>query len=131
MQPGAPPSTSPPMGASPVTTPTPNKGFEAAGLQKLAVVLKQLESLVPQLGATSEPGAAVLKAISALAKFAPNGSVTPAAEKGQAEQMMMQAIKANQQMQSLKQGAGAPGGAPGGAGGAPPQMPPMTAGAAA
>lgn len=131
MQPGAPPTTNPPMGASPVTMPTPNKGLEAAGLQKLAVVLKQLESLVPQLGATSEPGAAVLKAINALAKFAPNGSVTPAAEKGQAEQMMMQAIKANQQMQALKQGGGGgPPGPPGG-GGAPPQMPGMTAGAAA
>ena len=102
------------MGVSSMTGPTPNKGYEAAGLQQLGMIVKQLERIVPLLGATSEPGAAALKALNALAKHVPVGSVTPAAEKNMAEQTMMKATQNNQQMQALKaQSAG--GGAPGGA----------------
>jgi hypothetical protein len=101
------------MGVSPMTGPTPNKGYEAAGLQQLGMIVKQLERVIPLLGAGSDPGAAVLKALNALAKFVPAGSVTPAAEKNMAEQTMMKATQNNQQMQALKAGAGgAPGGAP-------------------
>ena len=104
------------MGVSPVSGPTPNKGYEAAGLQQLGMVVKQLERLIPMLGAGSEPGAAALKALNALAKFVPAGSVSPAAEKNSHEQAMMKATQQNQQMQALKQqGAG---GQPGG--GVPP-----------
>ncbi len=98
------------MGASPLSGPTPNQGYEAAGLQQLGSVLKQLERLVPLLGATSEPGAAVLKALSSLGKFVPPGSVSPASDANNAQQAMMKATQNNAQMQALKaQGAqGAP-----------------------
>jgi hypothetical protein len=112
----------PPFGQTPATGATPNKGYEAAGLQKLGVVVKQLEGLVAELGATSEPGQAVLKALSSLVKFVPQGSVTPAAQKNSIEAQMRAHAQGNQQMQALKQrmmqaqgGGGAPGGQPQGA----------------
>jgi hypothetical protein len=101
------------MGVSSATGPTPNKGYEAAGLQKLGMIVEQLQQLVPMLGATSEAGAAVLKALGSLAKHVPTGSVTPAGQKSMAENTMMRATQANQQMQALKQG-GAGGQQPGG-----------------
>src|SRR5450631_1192714 len=91
-----------PMGVSPATGPTPNKGYEAAGLQQLGMIVKQLGRVIPLLGASSELGSAPLKALNSLAKHAPAGSVTPAAEKNAAEQMMMKATQQNQQMQQLK-----------------------------
>jgi hypothetical protein len=103
------------MGVSPATGPTPNKGFEAAGLQQLGMIVKQLERLIPLLGSGSEAGGAALKALNSLAKFVPSGSVTPTAEKQMAEQAQMKATQNNQQMQALKaQGGG------GGGGGRPP-----------
>lgn len=93
----------PPFGQTPATGATPNKGYEAAGLQKLGVVVKQLEGLVAELGATSEPGQAVLKALTSLVKFVPAGSVTPAAQKNSIEAQMRAHAQGNQQMQALKQ----------------------------
>lgn len=110
------------MGASPMTGPTPNAGYKAAGLQKLGSALKQLETLVPLFGATSEEGQAVMKALSSLGKFVPPGSVTPASDSSNMAQAQMKAVAGNQQMQALKQGAGA-GGPPGGG------QPPMPAAA--
>ena len=114
--PGAPPSQ-PPFGQSPATGPTPNKGFEAQGMQQLGVVVKHLESLLPQLGASSEAGQEVLKALKGLSKFVPNGSVTPAAQKNSIEAQQRNMAQNNQQMQALQamrqkmaQGGGAPGG---------------------
>jgi hypothetical protein len=100
------------MGSSPATGPTPNKGYEAAGLQRLGLVIKQLEALVPMLGSGSEPGAAVLKALNSLAKFVPSGSVTPGAERTNIDRMAMQNAQNNRAMQQMRQGGGQPGGAP-------------------
>lgn len=106
----------PPFGSTPATASTPNKGYEAAGLQKLGVVVKQLEGLVAELGATSEPGQAVLKALTALVKFVPAGSVTPAAQKNSIEAQLRQQAQGNQQMQAIRQMQQPPqGGAPQGA----------------
>ena len=91
------------MGSSPATGPTPNKGFEAAGLQRLGLVIKQLEQLVPMAGTTSELGKDVLDALRKLSKHVPSGSVTPAAEKNMLQQTMMRNTQGNQQMQALKQ----------------------------
>jgi hypothetical protein len=104
----------PPFGQTPATGSTPNKGFEAAGLQKLGVVVKQLEGLVAELGSSSEPGQAVLKALSSLVKFVPAGSVTPAAQKNSIEAQQRNMAQNNQQMAALKQRAaqGQGGGAP-------------------
>src|SRR5271168_1288780 len=95
----------PPFGQTPATGSTPNKGFEAAGLQKLGVVVKQLEGLVAELGSSSEPGQAVLKALSSLVKFVPAGSVTPAAQKNSIEAQQRNMAQNNQQMMALKQRA--------------------------
>lgn len=112
----------PPMGSSPATGPVPNRGFEAAGLQRLGVVTKQLEELLPLLGASSEQGQAVLKALNLLVKHVPIGSVSPQAEKNTLEQAMMKAIQNGKQMQALK----APGGAAPGEGQPGAAMPPIT-----
>jgi hypothetical protein len=107
----------PPFGSTPATGSTPNKGYEAAGLQKLGVVVKQLESLLPEVGAGSDVGKAVLDALNKLVKFVPNGSVTPAAQKNSIEAQQRQMAQNNQQMQAVQamrqkmaQGGGQPGG---------------------
>jgi hypothetical protein len=89
-------------------------------MQKLGVVVKQLESLLPELGASSEAGQAVLKALNSLVKFVPAGSVTPAAQKNSIEAQQRQHAQSNQQMQALQamraQGGGQPQPGPGAAG---------------
>ena len=92
-----------PFGSSPATGPTPNKGFEAAAAQRLGLVIKQLEELIPMAGATSEIGKACLDALNKLVKYVPAGSVSPAAQKNNIEQMAMKNQQQNQQMQALKQ----------------------------
>lgn len=114
-------SPQPPFGSTPATGATPNKGYEAAGLQKLGVVVKQLESLLPEVGAGSDVGKAVLESLNKLVKFVPSGSVTPAAQKNSIEAQQRQMAQNNQQMQAVQQmrqkmaqgGQGAPGGQPG------------------
>jgi hypothetical protein len=110
-----------PSGVSPATGPTPNKGYEAAAAQRLGLIIKQLESIIPMAGATTDIGKACLEALNKLVKFVPAGSVNPAAEKNNIEQMAMKNAQANQQMQALKaqQMQGQGGGQPA----APPQMP--------
>ena len=93
----------PPFGATPATGSTPNKGYEAAGLQKLGVVVKQLEALLPEVGAGSDIGKAVLESLNKLVKFVPNGSVTPAAQKNSIEAQQRQMAQNNQQMQAVQQ----------------------------
>ena len=73
-------------------------------------------------GAASDIGKACLEALNKLVKFVPAGSVSPAAEKNNIEQMAMKNAQQNQQMQALKaQSAG--GGQPGAAPPMPAQMP--------
>jgi hypothetical protein len=98
---GQPPQ--PPFGSTQATGSTPNKGYEAAGLQKLGVILKQMEGALPELGASSDAGKALLDCMSKLAKFVPSGSVTPAAQKNSIEAQQRQAAQSNQQMQALAQ----------------------------
>ena len=95
---------------------TPNKGFEAAGIQKLGVIVKELESLVPMVGATSEVGKAVLDALRGLAKHIPTGAVSPASQRNVIQEMMQKAQQNGSMQQQLdKQRAQPPGGAPAGA----------------
>lgn len=100
--PGGQPSQ-PPFGTTSAVGSTPNKGYEAAGLQKLGVVVKQLESLLPEVGAGSDVGKAVLDALNKLVKFVPSGSVTPAAQKNAIEAQMRQQAQGNQQMAAIQQ----------------------------
>lgn len=106
-----------PFGASPATGPTPNKGYEAAGMQRLGMVIKQLTEMLPLIGATSEIGKSVMKAIQDLAKHVPAGANNQAAERNNLERMMMQNTQQGQQMQQMRQQQAQPGA------GAPPSMP--------
>lgn len=101
--PGSPQPQSAPFGTSPATGPTPNRGFEAAGLQRLGSVVKQLNELLPMVGAGSESGREVLKALNILVKLVPSGSQTPAAARNNIEQMALRNTRDNQQMQMLQQ----------------------------
>jgi hypothetical protein len=80
-------------------------------MQKLGLVVKQLTDLLPMLGAASEPGKDVLKAIQMLAKHVPPGAVTPAGEQQQLQNMQLKNAQNNQQMQMLRQQMGQGGGA--------------------
>lgn len=116
-QPSAGQSAQEPFGTSPATGPTPNKGYEAAGLQRLGSVIKQLEELIPMFGAASDPGKACLDALNKLVKWVPAGSVTPASQKNNIEQMSMKNTQNNAQMQAIAQQRQQPA-----AGGAQPGM---------
>ena len=101
--PGQPPAKQAPFGSSPATGPTPNRGYEAAAAQKLGLVLKQLGEMIPLAGATSEMGMAIMDMIKKGSKFVPQGSVTPAAEKNQIDNMAMKNTQNNAQMQAIMQ----------------------------
>ena len=130
MTPGAAPQPQQaPFGQSPATGPTPNKGFEAAAAQRLGLIIKQLEEIIPMAGATTDIGKACLDALNKLVKYVPAGSVNPAAQKNNIEQMAMKNTQQNAQMQALKaQRMGQGGGQPQGG---PPQGQPMPGQAAA
>src|SRR5215472_3796487 len=102
---GQPQAAQPPMGSTPATGPTPNKGFEAAGLQRLGLVIKQLTDLLPQVGVGSDVGKDVLKALNSLAKHVPSGSSTPGAERTNIDRMAMQNSQNNAMMQKMRQSA--------------------------
>jgi hypothetical protein len=72
-------------------------------LQRLGLVVKQLQEILPQVGAGSDAGQAVLKSLTSLSKFVPPGSVTPAGERQQLERMAQSQQQGNQQMQMLAQ----------------------------
>ena len=108
------PAPDAPMGVSSATGPTPNRGYEAAAKQRLGVVLRQLEQMVPLAGATTDLGKSILKALNDLAKHIQPGEVTPAAERNTLESAMMQ-NQQNTAMQQQMRAAQPPGGAPGGA----------------
>src|SRR5208282_4558365 len=91
----------PPFGQAAATQPTPNRGYEAAGLQRLGLVVQGLQEILPQVGSGSDVGQAILKALTGLSKFVPPGAVTPAAQKQQLERMAQAQQQGNQQMQAL------------------------------
>jgi len=92
-----------PFGQTSAVSPTPNRGHEAAGLQALGLVVQKLTEVIPLVGAGSDVGQAVLDALKKLSKFVPSGSVTPASQKNQLEQMAMRQGQNNQQMKALAQ----------------------------
>jgi len=92
-------------------------------LQRLGVVIKQLEALVPLLGSGSDSGKDVLKALNMLSKHSPPGSTSPAAEDRSLKEAQMRNVQ-NQRMQQqlqaqqAQQGQGQQGGGMGAAMGA-------------
>jgi hypothetical protein len=107
----------PPMGVSPATGPTPNKGYEAAAMQKVATAIKFLEAALSQVGSTSDIGKVVLESLTKLSKMAPPGSVSQAAQRNEldeAQRKNMQAQQMQKQLNAPPGAGGQPGGAPGG-----------------
>lgn len=126
--PGGPAPGQSPIGSSPASMPSPNRGMETVGLAQLGLVVQLLtEKVLPALGATSEAGKDVLSILPRLAKHIPPGAMPSgigiSAMQGllQNQKQMAPQIAA---MRSAMGGAG--GGAPGAppAGGPPPGMPP-------
>jgi hypothetical protein len=95
------------MGVSPASSPTPNKGYEAAALQKLSMVAKMLQDILPMVGATSDIGKGVLELLNKAVKLVPSGSSSPAADRNTIDQMAMKnAENAKMSQQLQQQGAG-------------------------
>lgn len=119
-------TSQPPMGVSSATGPTPNKGYEAAAMQRVGLILKMATDALPMAGATTDIGKALLKVINDLSKHVQPGSNTQASERSAIDQMAMKNAQQTQTNQAIRQPqAGGGGGAPPGAGGGmPPGMPP-------
>jgi hypothetical protein len=120
--PGAPPPTpgKEPFGGSSASQATPNAGYEAAALQRVGVIVKQVQDLMNLVGATSETGQGLLKALNILVKMVPAGTVSPNAEKNMLEQAQMRNTQNMATAQQLKQQRMQPPGAGGPPGGAAP-----------
>lgn len=97
-----PEANSAPVGASPATGPVPNKGMEAAGLAKLSIVVRMLESIIPEIGAASEVGKSVLKSLTDLSKHLSNTNVAPGVEQSQMEKMMLEQRQQGPQIAQLR-----------------------------
>jgi hypothetical protein len=90
-----------------------------AGTQKLALVIRELEGILPMVGSGSEIGKDVLKAINSLVKHAPAGGATPASQQNQIQEMARKNAQSGQAINMLRQQGAAPPGAQ--------QMPPKAA----
>jgi len=100
--------------------------MEAAAGQKLGLVLNLLVMMVPQVGVNSPLGKDLIDTIQKLGKHVPPGSVSPASQNNDIQNLQMRNAQQNQQMQAMRQrqmqgggGGGPPGG---GGGGEPPGM---------
>lgn len=106
------PTGQPPVGSSPATSPVPNKGLEAAAMAKLGMIVRQLEQIVPLLGAGTEAGRDVLKSLTNLSKHVPPGAVSPGVENSAMQKTMMQMKQQTPQIAQMRQAMA--GGKPGG-----------------
>ena len=107
-----------PFGGSGATQATPNTGYEAVALQRVGVLIKQLQDMMQMVGAGSEIGKDLLKMLNIAVKMSPAGNVTPTAEKNMLEQAQMrntQNMNQSRMLSASKMG-GQPGAAPAGAG---------------
>ena len=124
--PASPPAPGqPPVGSSPATGPVPNKGLEAAGMAKLGLIVRLLESIVPSLGAGTEAGKDVLKALTSLSKHVPPGAVSPGVEQSSVMKLMQDQRQQTPQIAAMR--AAMSGQQNPGAGTPPPPQPPAPA----
>ena len=113
---GVPPTPAP--AAAPMMTPQKNEGAEAHAKTKLMLVLKALESVLTDVGSSSEMGKATLKAISSISKIV--GKDVDTSEGLTAAEKMMMVQAAAGPGAPPKPAGPPPGAAPPGAGAAPP-----------
>lgn len=109
-----------PFGNSSATQPTVNAGYEAAAMQKVGVLVKQVQDIMNLVGAGSEMGKKLLKVLNTLVAIAPAGNVSNASERNMLEQSLMKNTQNGQTIAALKQGQAAGGQKPPVA--APPAM---------
>ncbi len=100
---GAPAGKQAPFGNSGATQPTPNNGMEAAALQRVGIIIKQVQDAMGLVGAGSETGKELLKALNILVKLSPAGNVSNASERNMLEQSLMRNTQNGQQQAMLKQ----------------------------
>lgn len=89
-------------GAGGATMQTPNRGLQSAGLAQVQWAIRLLETALGSLGATSEPGQAVMKAIQNLAKHVPAGSTSPGVEQSALQKTMSDARAEQPKLQMLR-----------------------------
>jgi len=117
---GPPPPGQPPIGSSPATGPTQNLGHAAKGMQAVGALLNGMAMVIPLVGANTDIGQALAKALIDIGKHAPPGSSTPQGENNFMQSMMQRKMQmAPQQAAMGAQGPRPP--MPGA--GAPPPMP--------
>ena len=109
----------PPFGSSNATQATPNAGADAVAVQGIGAVVTMLQNLLTKVGAQSEPGQAILKALTVLTKAVPAGTVAPAVQGQVLDQAKMQNTQMGN-MQAQMRAKALQAGAPGGGGGPPP-----------
>lgn len=128
--PGAASQGQPPIGSSPATQPVANRGLQAAGVAKLGLAVKILESVLPMLGAGSESGKAVLEALNKLSKHVQPGSISSGVEQTGLQDLMNKVRQNAPQIAAMRAsqpaGAGAP--PPPGGGAIPPGLAAMMGG---
>ena len=111
----------PPAGPQALTQPTPNRGSEAAGLAFVGGAVEALKRALSMLDVASEPGQAVMKALSSLSKHVPPGSTAPGIENNAFAQLMNERKQNNPLIQLMRsRGQAMPSGIPPGGGGAAP-----------
>ena len=104
-----------------MTMPTMNKGLQAAALAQVQVAVRILERALVAVGATSEPGKDIMKAIMNLGKHVPPGSTSPGVEQTALQQLATQSKQEQPEIARLR--AMGMGGSPAGGGGPPPPPP--------
>lgn len=72
-------------------------------MQRVGVVIKQVQDIMQLVGAGSEMGKKLLKALNTLVDLAPAGNVSNASERNMLEQSLMRNTQNGQQQQMLKQ----------------------------
>jgi len=77
-----------------------------AGLQRLAVAVKILQSAVPFLEISSDEGKAVMDALKKLGALVPPGAVSPAGEQNEMQNMQLRAAQQSQDAQKMRQQMG-------------------------
>jgi len=120
MPPEMPPALTgqPPMGSSPVESPSGSPGKSANALAKAREAIKLLESVLPELPTGSEPYKAVLSSIQGLSKHISPTDEVPGVQQTALRDLQQSAGK-NAMMQQVMNSMGGAGGAPG-TGAAPP-----------
>lgn len=92
------------MGVSSATGPTPNAGYEAAAFQRIAMHVNALSELIPLIGATSEAGQALLKALTSLSKVVPVGASSPTSDRNAIENLALRNQQNSSDLQALRSG---------------------------